>query len=561
MLLLESKRILPGSSRERKTGCCRHRLAGRADLCSGDERVRSDRGETSPMTHLVRRGYQGRIALAVVALVATACGSTVQNAGSAPGGANGSQALSVPGGTQASGAPGTVVGGSSGGAVGSAGTGAAGGTGGGLAAGQSGAVGSGNASISEPGDGPGVTNTTINIGAVYDPDAAAADSAIGAAGANPGDVKAETEAVVRYVNSHGGVAHRKLNPIWYKESTSDSAATTEQRMCSTWTQDNKVFVFEAGEPLLDQCTADAHGVAVDAGRLIEETTPQNRKYPAVVNISSFNIDHSMAVTVNGLAKQGYFNNGAKVGIVTWDDAYYRYGISAGANPALARLGLKNVPVQYVAVPQSYGDLGATSSSAGSAVLKFRTMGIDHVIVLDGPAGVASGAILWIEWSRQADSQQFYPRHGLNSTSGFNALASAIPQKEMENSIGVGWFPSLEETSSDWAKTPLSSNAKLCLQIMKDAGQQESGANAQAIQFGICDKLFLLKQLFDPITGPLNQQTALAAINALGTRYTPMLTFGLNITAQRHDGAYLVRNMAFQDSCTSYRYTSQPYNPY
>ncbi|HVI17145.1 MAG TPA: hypothetical protein VM712_02145, partial [Gaiellales bacterium] len=112
-----------------------------------------------------------------------------------------------------------------------------------------------------------------------------------------------------------------------------------------------------------------------------------------------------------------------------------------------------------------------------------------------------------------------------------------------------------------AKTPLSSNAKLCLQIMKDAGQQESGANAQAIQFGICDKLFLLKQLFDPITGPLNQQTALAAINALGTRYTPMLTFGLNITAQRHDGAYLVRNMAFQDSCTCYRYTSQPYNPY
>ena len=499
-----------------------------------------------------------------VTLAATACGSTVQNVGSGQTGAGGSQSLSVPGGGPSGAAGGTVAGGPTGGTTGAVGT-AAGGTGGavggGYAAGQSGAVSSGSGSVSEPGDGPGVTKTTINFGAVYDPDAAAADAAIGAAGANPGDIKAETDAVVRYINSHGGVARRKLNPVWYKQSVSDSSSTTFQGECSTWTQDSKVFVFEAGFPILDQCTTDAHGVAVDAGRLVEETTAQNRRYPAVINISSFNIDHSMAVTVNGLAKQGYFSKGAKVGIVTWDDAYYRYGISNGANPALARLGLKNVPVEYVAVPQSYGDLGATSSSAGSAVLQFRTQGIDHVIVFDGPAGVASGAILWIEWSRQADSQQYYPRHGLNSTSGFNALASDIPRKEMENSLGVGWFPSLEETSTDWANTPLSANAKLCLQIMKDAGQQQAGANAQAIQFAICDKLFLLKQAFDPITGPLNQQTALAAINALGTHYTPMLTFGLDITAGRHDGASLVRNMAFQDSCTCYRYTSQPYNPY
>jgi hypothetical protein len=531
-------------------------------LCTGDERAGADGGETSRMAHLVRPRYLRHLALPLVVLVATACGSTVQNAGAGQVGAAGSQGLSVPGGAPAAVASGTVPG-ATGGNVGVAapGQGAAGAAAGGYTAGRSGVTSAGGGSPTEAGDGPGVTKTTINIGATYDPDAAAADSAIGAAGANPGDTKAETEAVIKYINAHGGIAHRKINPIWYKQSVYDSASTTQQGMCSTWTQDNKVFVMEAGLPILDQCAANAHVVAIDAGRLIEETSAQNRKFPQVVNISSFNIDHSMAVTVNGLAKQGYFANGAKVGIVTWDDPYYRYGISTGANPALARLGLKNVPVEYVAVPQSYGDLGATSSSAGSAVLKFRNSFIDHVIVLDGPAGVASGAILWLEWAQQANSQQYYPRHGLNSTSGFNALASDIPQKEMENSIGIGWFPSLEETSTDWANTPLSADAKLCLQIMKDAGQQQSGANAQAIQFAICDEMFLLKQVLDPITGPLNQQTALAAINALGTRYKPMLTFGLDITAQRHDGAYLVRNMAFQDSCTCYRYTSQPYNPY
>ena len=512
----------------------------------------------------MRRRALRAVTAVLVIMTAAACGSTVQvdklGAGNNAG-AGGSQSLSIASPGAAS--PGTVA------STAPGGSGVPGATGpgtmaGGSYAGGSGAATSGNAAApsgNQAGDGPGVTATTINFGAAYDPDAAAADSAIGAAGANPGDIKAETEAVVKYVNDHGGVAHRKLNPIWYKQSVYDSTSTTFQGECSTWTQDNKVLFMEAGFPILDQCAANAHAVALDAARLVEETTPQNRKYPNVINTTSFNIDHSMAATVNGLAKQGYFSKGAKVGLVTWDDPYYHYGITAGANPALARLGLKNVPVQYVAVPQSYGDLGATSSSAGSAVLKFSTTGIDHVIVFDGPAGVASGAILWIEWSRNADSQQYYPRHGLNSTSGFNALASDIPQKEMENSVGVGWFPSLEQTADDWAKNPLPPQAKLCLQIMKDAGQQQSGANAQAIQYGICDTVFLMKEVLDPLRGPLNQQTVLAALNAVGTRHTSLLTFGVNITSEKHDAAYLVRNMAYQDGCQCYRYTSQAYNPF
>ena len=516
------------------------------------------------MAHNPRTRHLRRTALVVAALTATACGSTVANVGTGPAGStNGNQSLSVPGGTPSGNPGGAVVGGTTGGTVVAPGSGAAassGGANGSSATGQSSGVSSSGASTVAPGDGPGVTSTTINFGAVYDPDAAAADSAIGAAGANPGDIKAETEAVVKYINSHGGVAHRKLNPIWYKQSVSDSSQTSEQGMCSTWTQDNKVFVMEAGFPILNECAAHEHAIALDNARLLEQTTPQNRQYPMVINMSSFTIDHAAAATVNGLAKQGYFSAGAKVGIVTWDDPTYRYGVSAGASPALAKLGLKNVPVEYVAVPQSYGDLGATSSAAGSAVLNFRTKGIDHVIVLDGPAGVATGAILWLEWSRQADSQQYYPRHGLNSTSGFNALASDIPQKEMENSVGIGWFPSLEETSTDWANTPLSPNAKLCMQIMKDAGQQQSGANAQAIQFAICDNVFFMKEVFDPIKGPLNQQTALAAINAVGTRHVSLMTFGVDFTPDKHDAAYLVRNMAYQDGCTCYRYTSQPYDP-
>ena len=512
----------------------------------------------------MKRRTSGFVALA---LLAAGCGSTVQATGTEQVGGSGSQSLSVPGGSApvGGGTPGAVAPGAGlGGVPGSNGGGVPGSVGNG--AGQVGASGGGSGTTGggadvQAGDGPGVTATTINIAAAYDPNVSSADAAIGAANANPGDVKAETDAVIAYINNHGGVAHRKVVPVWYRSNTSDDTSTTDQKACNYWTQDHKTFVLSAGDALLDACTARSGGIALNAGAIALETTAQNQKYPQDINLTSFTIDHSMLVTINGLAKQGYFSKGGKFGIVTWDDPYYHYGITQAANPALARLGLHGVPVQYVAVPQALQDISETSAAAGNAVLKFRTMGIDHVLIFDGPAGVTSSGVLFLEWTQQANSQHYYPKHGLNSTSGFNAFGSEVPRQELEGAQGVGWLPSLEETSSDWANTPIPPNGKLCLKIMKDAGQQQSGANAQAVQLAICDTLFFLKQVLDPVTGPLNRQTALAAINSIGTRFLPSVTFGVDLSASRHDGAYLVRNMAFQDGCGCFRYTSRPYNPY
>jgi len=265
------------------------------------------------------------IAVTALALLAAACGSTVANTGSGQLGSSNGQTLTVPSGPTGSNAPGSV-GNSGSGLPGSAGAGpgqAAAGAGSGQSTGQSAAGSSGGgASVAEPGDGPGVTATTINIAAAYDPDAAAADSALGAANANPGDTKAEETAVINYINAHGGVAHRKLNPIWYKASVNQDANTTYEQGCAAWTQDNKVFVLSGGSPILDQCTASEHAIGLAAGAIALETTAQNRKYPADINLTSVTIDHSMLVTINGLQRQGYFSKGAKVGVVTWDDPYY-----------------------------------------------------------------------------------------------------------------------------------------------------------------------------------------------------------------------------------------------
>jgi hypothetical protein len=164
--------------------------------------------------------------------------------------------------------------------------------------------------------------------------------------------------------------------------------------------------------------------------------------------------------------------------------------------------------------------------------------------------------------QQANAQHYYPRHGLNSTSAFNGLAADYPAKELVGSVGVGWLPALEMTQQDYDKLPKTALTELCFQIMKDANQDQSGhANAQAVQLAICDRYFFLKAALDPVKGALNQQTALAAINAMGATFQPGTTFSVNITANKHDGAEAVRNMAFLQSCGCFRYTSKPYDPY
>ena len=507
------------------------------------------------------------LAPAGAVLLAVGCGSTVQGVTTSGPGVSG-QGLSVQ--SAAPGAPnapaGALPGQTSGGATAPGSVLGPGGTVTGPAGTGSSSTGlpggtTSSASVTQAGDGPGVTATTIYTGEIYDPDAAAADQALGASGINPGDTKAETEALLKYINAHGGIAHRKVVPVWYKESANDASSTTDQRACATWTQDNKSFLLLSGQPILDQCAASEGAVGVNSGVIAAENAQIHQKYPADVNLTGAGLDTSMTATINGLAKQGYFANGAKVGIATWDAPEYAWSIQHAAVPALAAVGQRNVPVKYIHVPQSYGDLGSTSASVQNAVLSFQTQHIDHVLLFDGLAGINNSGILVIEWMNQAESQQYRPRYGLNSTSGFNALNGDVPQAQQANSVGVGWLPFLEAEESDWGPSHWSAQTKLCLKIMADAGQAATNNNQRAIQIGLCDRYFFFKRVLDPVKGPLNQATAMAAINAIGGSYHPGTTFGIFVDRNHHSAVTQVRNVVYVGSCQCYRYSGAPYNAF
>jgi hypothetical protein len=506
--------------------------------------------------------------MALVAVLAAGCGSTVQTVAGAPAGSGLSVvtgASPLPGATGSGSGPGTAgLPGSPGGAVPAAtsasGPAAAGGTpGAGPTTGAGSGVGSGTSGTAA-GNGPGVTATTITVGAFYASQAvAAADSGLGAAGISPGDQKAQQLAMIDYINRHGGVAGRKVRPIFQELNPNQDTQQTYQAACSTWTSDHKVFVLSPqASVLLDQCAANAHALAIDTGAVAEGTLPLYRKFPNLVVISSPAIDRSMRITVEGLARQHYFSSGAKVGIATWDDPSFVYGVEHAAKPALSALGFDKVPVEYIAVPQSDAGLGATGASINSAVLRFHQQGIDHVLLLDGPAGINGAGTLVLLWMRDADTQHYTPRYGLNSTSGFSTLAPELPKAQQRNALGVGWMPSLDLSSTDYPDSKLPASGRLCLQIMTKAGQAPQNSNQKANELGICEFYFFLQTVLGGVRGPLNEQSALAAIDAVGSGFQPIATFASSFSASQHDGMAMVRNAAYNPSCNCYRYTSDPY---
>src|SRR4051794_30596599 len=239
------------------------------------------------------------LASALMAIAVCGCGTTVsgtaaQQAAGAPG-ATGGDSLSVPSAGASAGAVAGGAGGLSGPAAvagGSMGTGTAtipGGTAGAPAIPPGG---------SSQQIGIGITDSKIYIGVTYSSGADAANRALGN-NITTGDQQADAQAVIDEINSSGGVAGRKLVPIYYDYQTSDARpyTTIDSEACAKFTQDNHVFAV-AGDGITDNFDAciDHAGVLLvsSIGQLIGPNSNFFRKYPYNFQAGYVSQDRMMA---------------------------------------------------------------------------------------------------------------------------------------------------------------------------------------------------------------------------------------------------------------------------
>jgi hypothetical protein len=411
-----------------------------------------------------------------------------------------------------------------------------------------------------PDSSPGITADTITLGLVYTKNQEAGNEAIGAPGLH-GDARDGYNVVIDEINRSGGIAGRKIGPIYvgYDATGTVPVDQEDQRACATWTQDHEVFaILDGSSSILRECADKAGAVNFWAGGAsVPETF---RQYPLYVETASMNLVRSGSVTVSALQKAGYFGTAAKIGLVTWDDPVFREAIEGGYVPALKKAGFSPAaPPIYVTGPQTPQDIGALSAAMKNAVLRFKSVGIDHVLLLDGPQGVCGGACLTFEFMGAAKAQKFTPRYGLNdsNSSAAGLEAGLYPPDQLAGAINVGWF--------DFDKTydaggPVNQRREACFDLMRRHSVDMSNPNAQAAALGACDELWFLQAVFDKMHQLGLRATAnnfIAGVNALGAWDSPSL-YAAFFSSKQHDGAAAVRISTFQESCGCFEYSAPAY---
>ena len=122
--------------------------------------------------------------------------------------------------------------------------------------------------------GPGVTATTIRVGIIHSDNANAANEAYGVKGTGESlDPKRLFRIVFDDLNAHGGIAGRRVVPVFANVDGNTAFESSMQSVCSAFTEDTQVFAVLAGyfvNDTLRDCL-DRHGVVLlDAGESIAD---------------------------------------------------------------------------------------------------------------------------------------------------------------------------------------------------------------------------------------------------------------------------------------------------
>jgi len=509
---------------------------------------------------------RGRVHLAVAAvalvLVAAACSSmsrhalTVQGSGQSPSGGGGP--LSSAGGQAAAAiAARNGLSANAGSHAGSnANTGSAGsGAGSNAASSPGGGLGTpaGSPHLATGPGAIGVTDTTVSLGFLT-ADAtqfAAAATAVGY-NFNPSsyqniDATAETMAIVNYVNAHGGLAGRKIVPVFYKTNiqnlvTRSGREQEAQSACATYTEDHHVFSFNSSKSYTEdniiQCAIDHKTVLVDTyfqGAQLTRSRLQ-QAVPYWYGLSKMLAERREQTQVDELAKGGYFDKGAKVGVLTENVPMSKESFAKGLRPALAAHG---IPVTAEAV---YPDV--IDSPWQNYVLQFEQAGVNHVLFSTSTYEWWTGVM----FMRAAESQGYHPRYGLTTdVDPGGDFPSNAPKAQLNGALAVGWIP-----QADTGAQLSGPQYALCMKIEKDAGQE-----GLALGPTTCEYLNFLQAALSraPEFSASGLEAGAAALGkSFQSIWVPLEDFG----AGRFDGVSEVRTTAFDNSCGCFnKYNSPP----
>ena len=475
-----------------------------------------------------------RRGLAVLCLGAlTACGSTVQVSSQLSSGDPAQQGLGVVGGT-ASAAPTSAVRGGTGGAPG--------------AGGSSG----GSSSTSTATDMTSTTRAVPQVGTQVGPRSPVAigiripnhqaDAVVGnvtGSQLDMGDPKAMAQAMVDWVNGHGGLAGHPLRPVFYENcgTLSCDQSVEDQAICASFTQDHKVVAMvdsTTTSVALASCLARA-GTPVLGGGVAFFDEQDLRTAQGLYSPYLLPADVAFTQLVHRLVATHWFAPGDKLGLLAVDTPTFRR-TAALTKREMAAAG-------HAFADEAYWS--ANPNDVSGIVLRFKAAGVKRIVIVD------TGSQVLLQFGPAMSAQGYYPKVSVTSADVLGTLALIASPQTLDGAGGVAWQPVVDGAAN--APRP-TSTATLCAQIYKAARVGTSGPLAGAFAAAYCDG-FLFAQSSYGRAGALSLGALRSAVFGLGTAYVPATTFASRFRTDTYAGAASTRDIRYDTSCSCFRYTS------
>jgi hypothetical protein len=400
----------------------------------------------------------------------------------------------------------------------------------------------------------------IIIGITYSKDATAGLQASGVSGGTFGNQKHYAQIAIEDANKHGGLGGRKILPVFYALDPNPGAPPLpqqEESACALFTQDNHAelaFVQLAGETLTT--CLQKHGVPMlGEGYLTGFSAGYYAATPLMYQIGGFNLDRRAGVEVDALVRQRYFDPWdttaggpgklpVKVGIITYDIPGWVASAKGPLSSAVMRAGYGRPEVVAVAPHDSYSNLSTAQGQIQSAVLSFKAKGITHVIICD------DNGIATLFFTTNAEDQHYRPRYGVNSGNNMKLMASGTaPRAQLTGAVGIGWNPIADLDAAAAAKYPNAGRAA-CNALMKANGESGNGYN-QGFAVPYCSLTTLAKTVYDGLSSP--SPGFVAALDAVGSRYRPLLTPAAYLARNHHDGLAGAWDYGYDTTCSCMTY--------
>ncbi|MHB8507357.1 MAG: hypothetical protein ACYDGR_01750 [Candidatus Dormibacteria bacterium] len=475
-----------------------------------------------------------------------------------PGGPGGNAIVGLaplPGGTAAGGGRSPSTGPSGSGST--ANPGQARGAGSGPAGSSSGSpAGSGSQAVAPIQEDTGITSRTITIGVLLS--GGNPGAAFGVHPPNQSDPNAANsgqplaQALIDEINSHGGLGGRQIIPVYQVEDNTDnsqsSKSSQENNLCVAFTDQSKVALvlslnndgFQFGYPCLIQ-----HGTPlIDNDNTFRDAATIDGAYPYLILPHNADITRVARLMPAAFQEEGFITQ--HMGVIAYDTPGIRNIVQNTLVPGLeARGGKVGADIVYSSI--DYQDAG---SQTAAAVVKFRGDGVDRVVFFAPGGGVP------LLFTKQADSQGYYPRLGISTLDCPSACLTpggptALPAASVKGAVGLGYSKWRDTNGYDPHANPTSLMNACWTTVNRRTGSTYPQGDYLTADYSlrVCEQFAFIAQTLAPAVGRTLLRSQIGQYAALlGGSFQSMYVPSTHFAAGHLDGVNAYSLLAWNQDC-------------